>query len=193
MHSSSLVLHRVHSVLQHQYKFPGSLWDWQTVIQREEETQQLQTVTARHWSETTLSYLWCYVAMEFGSQPLTLCHPRFTLCFLPLFPQLCRSPVLFVLLLLSVSLSFPSFLFFQSFSLCWSGPPVFLSSHALFLKPGYIVVLHAFSICLHAPCLQPLLSHYKNTSVNILCTWIGAIKCLFALLVWVMIRNSAIE
>lgn len=158
------------------------------------DTKQTVTITALQSIETTPSFHWCYVSMEFGAQHHSLCHLHFVFlllfslsCFIPLFYSV--SVCLFALCSLSLSLKKSSTLppLFHTLSFLYSFfghfRPLSLS-HALFHVPGYDVVLHLFSSICFMPSTSNLLRlRTKNASVNMLCTWIRAIKfllpCLF--------------
>lgn len=141
--------------------------------------KQTFTITVLQTSKTAPSFHWCCVAMEFSSQPHTICHPLFTLCFCCCSPSLCSSSLFpFLLPLLPFSLSH-SITLPPALSASLSFLYVFRShlrplslSHPLFLVPAYDVVLHAFSICFMPPYFQRLPYPCKNTSVDTLCTWI---------------------
>lgn len=121
------------------------------------------TVTVLQCSETPPSFQWCCVAMEFSSQHHTIYHPS-SFCVNVIFLHLLGCFILFlsvfILPLLSLCISDSSFLhalcFLQSFNVfVHLSLPLFLT---LLFLPGYIVLLHAFSICFLTPFFQPLLS-----------------------------------
>lgn len=144
--------------------------------------QTVAILTAPQSGGTAPLFHWCYVSMDFGSQSYTICHPPYNLCFRCyspsasflfsfLFPSLC-----FLLLFQyhSSSLLQPSCFFFSfaHFVLLSSHPPWFSCQDK-------DVVLHALSICFMPSTSNLFRLRNKSISVNILRSWIGAIKCFF--------------